>query len=286
MTSATPMNPKKMKVSELRAALESRGLSFNGLKTELIQRLELALDEEEFGSEAQEMEELKAPSPKQTKKTDLKKKDSLAGVASMQDSSKGTKSYSQSFVENAEPFAKNATTTPVEKIDNVESDPVAGAVVPESDTNQVKLNRTQGNEADMGTSSQPMTEKVKRAARAAKYGIPLSLVDKKALRAKRFHLPSAGACFASKCILRKVLHKSTFKVADEENGKRLKRAERFQIETKDTLEKKKEARAERFGLNVEEKRRLERAKRFGLETSELLEEKRRKRLERFATALI
>ncbi|KAL7998762.1 putative SAP domain-containing protein [Plasmopara halstedii] len=266
MTSATPMNPKKMKVSELRAALESRGLSFNGLKTELIQRLELALDEEEFGSEAQEMEELKAPSPKQTKKTDLKKKDSLAGVASMQDSSKGTKSYSQSFVENAEPFAKNATTTPVEKIDNVESDPVAGAVVPESDTNQVKLNRTQGNEADMGTSSQPMTEKVKRAARAAKYGIPLSLVDKKALRAKRFHLPSA--------------------VADEENGKRLKRAERFQIETKDTLEKKKEARAERFGLNVEEKRRLERAKRFGLETSELLEEKRRKRLERFATALI
>ncbi|RLN74421.1 hypothetical protein BBJ28_00022641, partial [Nothophytophthora sp. Chile5] len=59
MTSAAPMNPKKMKVSELRAALESRGLSSNGLKTELIQRLELALDEEEFGSEAQEMEELK-----------------------------------------------------------------------------------------------------------------------------------------------------------------------------------------------------------------------------------
>ena len=39
-------------------------MSSNGLKTELIQRLELAQDEEEFGSEAQEMEELEVASPK------------------------------------------------------------------------------------------------------------------------------------------------------------------------------------------------------------------------------
>jgi hypothetical protein len=75
------------------------------------------------------------------------------------------------------------------------------------------------------------------------------------------------------------------------------------------IEKKKEVRAERFGLNAEEKRRLDRAKRFNLETSEVVrsslsfiepqtptlttlllsvalqfEEKRRKRAERFAAA--
>jgi hypothetical protein len=79
---------------------------------------------------------------------------------------------------------------------------------------------------------------------------------------------------------------------EDERKKKLQRAERFNLETKDTvravplvylwgegvraqltgrcsqLEEKKMARAERFGLNAEEKRRLERAKRFGLETKE------------------
>lgn len=36
------------------------------------------------------------------------------------------------------------------------------------------------------------------------------------------------------------------------------------------LEKKKEARADRFGLNEEKKRRLDRAKRFNLETSDVV----------------
>jgi len=42
---------RKMKVSELRAALEKRGLNSDGLKADLINRLQQRLDEEEFGLE-------------------------------------------------------------------------------------------------------------------------------------------------------------------------------------------------------------------------------------------
>ncbi|CAH0479254.1 unnamed protein product [Peronospora belbahrii] len=262
----TSVTPKKMKVSELRAALESRGLSSNGLKTELIQRLELALDEEEFGSEAQEMEELKVESPKNTKKVESKKKEAPAATVDV-----GMKAVKETDTKPLSPVKKmvspsgHSTYVSVEtKRQEKEEDPVTAEPVPEKEKPETEKGLSSTSESEMDAPAKPMTEEEKRAARAAKFGIPLSLEDKKAQRAKRFQLPSA--------------------VAVDEDAKRLKRAERFNLETKDTLDKKKEARAERFGLNAEEKRRLERAKRFNLETSEVFQEKRQKRRERFATA--
>ncbi|KUF90645.1 hypothetical protein AM588_10004691 [Phytophthora nicotianae] len=172
MTSAAPMNPKKMKVSELRAALESRGLSSNGLKTELIQRLELALDEEEFGSEAQEMEELKMPSPKKPKKTEPKKKEVPAAEP---EAPKKSKSKNPSPVKKvAAPVETPAA--PVEKETKKEDEAAVPAAV---------AARTGD-----GRPTKLATEEEKRAARAAKFGTPMSLDDKKAQRAKRFNLPA------------------------------------------------------------------------------------------------
>ncbi|RLN45157.1 hypothetical protein BBJ29_003331 [Phytophthora kernoviae] len=253
------MNPKKMKVSELRAALESRNLSSNGLKTELIQRLELALDEEEFGSEAQEMEELKPPSPTKVKK-DTKKETAPAATGP---ETKKPKAKAPSPVKKTTTPPLEPTPAPVEKEEKKKEEagpaPVVVAVAvadsqpteTETETEAEEVPVTAETEAgtDGAAPAKPMTEAEKRAARAAKFGIPLSLEDKKAQRAKRFQLPNA--------------------VAADEDTKILQQAERFHLETKDVLDKKKEARAERFGLNAEEKRRLERAKRFNLETSEV-----------------
>ncbi|TDH67486.1 hypothetical protein CCR75_007929 [Bremia lactucae] len=224
MTIAASMIPKKMKVSELRAALESRGMSSNGLKTELIQRLELALDEEEFGSEAQEMEELKMKSPKMSKKTELKRRDGLTAATALSKSPKSTKPDITSPVKSRYPS--------VEKISNkVEEEPVFVAAEQVSTTTEEdKASNARNIEsAKIKATSIRMAEKEKRVIRAAKFGITLSLDDKKAQRAKRFQLPNAAG--------------------DEEKGKRLKRAMRFHLETNDTLAKKAELRAERFGLN-------------------------------------
>ena len=57
-------DPKKMKVADLKSALETRGLDTTGLKAVLQQRLQEALDREEFGdTSGAEAEPAAAPAP-------------------------------------------------------------------------------------------------------------------------------------------------------------------------------------------------------------------------------
>lgn len=156
------MNPKKMKVSELRAALESRGLSSNGLKSELIQRLEMALDEEEFGSEAQELDPL-AP-PKQEEENDKPSANSSPAKKNESPVKKPAAAPS-ALMASKPPPAKEAPK--VEKTDEHASVPTAA----DPSTEDAK--------------DQPLTEEEKRKARAAKFGIPLSLEDKKVTSCSR-----------------------------------------------------------------------------------------------------
>lgn len=146
------MVPKKMKVSELRAALESRGLSSNGLKSELIQRLELALDEEEFGSDAQE---LAAPaSPKAAAAADD------SGDAKAADAS--PKKLAKKAPE-AEQEKQQEDTPEAEEEDAAPKKPETKEEAPKETMDAAK----------------PLTEEEKRRARAAKFGIPLKEEDKK-----------------------------------------------------------------------------------------------------------
>lgn len=179
------MNPKKMKVSELRAALESRGLSSNGLKSELIQRLELALDEEEFGSaaqEAQDLEALKPPSPAKAPAPEAKKAPAAAALASPK------KAAPEPAVEAAKPAspkkaAPAAESEPAPAVEEAKAE-VAEAQDPASDAPADDKSES---------AAKTMTEEEKRAARAAKFGIPLSLEDKKVRR-----------CGVSRCVWRGV----------------------------------------------------------------------------------
>lgn len=180
-----------MKVSELRAELKKRGLSTDGLKADLVNRLQARLDEEEFGID----EEITAPptfdedDTNKTSTADTPTKDEV--VVEAEKSTPVGDDDDDDDDTNSKPVEK-------EKEDKTEAPapvPVTAegaekSEIVESDSKKTTTSATTTNETVEVTKKPKLSFEEAKKARAERFGIPLTFEEKKVERAKRFGLSS------------------------------------------------------------------------------------------------
>lgn len=217
---------KKWKVDELRDALEKRGLDIKGLKVDLVNRLQDAIDDELMGGGIEDLDGVNVPTT--TTSTEPTKTSSLdIGISS--DPSNTTEL-------NSETKKANDISLTTEK--------------QEDTTLESTSNNNSSEEVDSKTA--------KLMARAAKFGIPFVGSE-----SKNTKTTTTDTTLASSVTSSTTQAASLPVLSQEEIEKRQKRADRFGIEDPVLVAMKrrerfgpvdpKAARAERFGLNQEKK---------------------------------
>jgi len=246
------MDLSAMKVADLKKELKSRGLSTTGIKSELIDRLQLALAKPDDLNE----EELLADEPEAVALIPPKKVPIKRDVAMPVEEAAVAQVGKENIDDAVPPPAKKATPVTAEKITADAAD------------------ITEGDESKSPAAAEASADAVRAAARAARFGIAPTenAGEKKVDRAKRFGIPVTASPGSNKI--------GSAPAADMETLK--KRAERFGLNTSKTMQKaeldeKIKKRQDRFGAAAkteedsppkvkvnEDEGMKKRAERFGL----------------------